>query len=49
MFPIDSFRGALVKDVEELTKQNQVYRKELGHLVLFSVDPNLISMVTVPR
>lgn len=44
MFPIDSFRGAL-----ELAKQNQVYRKELGHLVLFSVDPNLISMVTIPR
>jgi len=41
--------GALVKGTGELTKSSQVYRKELGHLVLFSVAPNLISVVTIPR
>lgn len=26
--------GTLVRGIGELTKQNQVYRKELGHLVI---------------
>lgn len=41
--------GTLVRGIGELTKQNQVYREELGHLLLFSVDSNLISVVTIPR
>lgn len=35
LFSVGSFGGTLVGDIGELTKQNQVYRKELGHLVLF--------------